>query len=79
MSDRTAAGSALFELIPRQLHAHRLRVAVARELGTVVHAAADERDASYHSRWVWSQLNGFAGSYQGPRRELVDAQLTRLT
>ena len=45
LPDRAAAGAALHQLLPRQLHAHRLRVAFARQVAAAVHAAAGERHA----------------------------------
>ena len=38
-------------------------MALAGQVAPVVHPAADQRDElHYHSRWVFSQLNGFAST-----------------
>ena len=44
LPDGATTGAALHQLVPRQLHADRLRVAFARQMGAAVHAAAAERD-----------------------------------
>ena len=52
--------SAVLQFVPRQLHADRLRVAFAGQWAPLFTPPPASVTSSYHCRWVWSQLNGFA-------------------